>query len=125
LDAEYLELFLGKRVKKVYQRRYILTPSADSNEQIMPVARFSDQTGLHDKDSNTGSLIELSLAPMGNLRELRDLNMNYPDPELKNNLYYRIPDQADINVSISGEELLNQRFSVYQIGTLVNMPVIP
>ncbi len=124
-EKEYLELFLGKRIKIQYRRSYIITPEAGSNPQVITIARFSEASGLLDPESITGKPIEMNIEPMGTVNKLRMMGAKFPDPERLNNFYYRIPDQAEVVIGIAGEEVLRQRLSIYQAGAMVNVPVRP
>lgn len=124
-EKEYLELFLGKRIKTQYRQSFIITPEPGSNPQVLPVARFSESMGVEDVKSSSGQLIEMNIHPLGIVDKLRNLNAKYPDSEKINNLYYRIPDLAELFILVDGEEILRQRVSIYQAGVLVNMPVQP
>lgn len=123
LEREYLELFLGKRIKQQFQQSFVVTPQTGLTPQSITIARFSPLTGILGADKNEGNEIIIRIEPAGklglistSLRDARDLSGS-------NKLFYRIPDIAEINVSIMDDVLCQKRIPVYQLGEVVSYPV--
>ena len=123
LEKEYIELFLGKIVKQQYTRSFVIVPDASPEKRSVVIANFSEQIGLTDKNSKTGSEIIIEIQPLNKVRQLRASGATYPDPRLQNNLYYRVPDLADIRVRVASDILYESRVSIWQAGAMVNMPL--
>ncbi len=123
LEKEYLALFLGKTIRQQYTRSFVVVPEASANKQAVTIARFSGQIGLTDQENTTGNEVIVEIQPLNKVRELRKDAANYPDPQMQNNLFYRIPDLADIRVRVSSDILYESRVSIYQAGAMVNLPV--
>lgn len=120
LEKEYLELFLGKRVKEKYKKSFIVIPDAGSESRSYAFARFSPAAGLLEADGSTGKALELFIEPQQKV-------MNLPDAitgqNIKNQIFYRIPDIAEVKVKLVNETLYEKRTSVYQLGNMVSYPV--
>jgi len=122
LEKEYLELFLGKRIIQKFTQSFLFIPEESKSSQSHVVASFSPASGLTVEGNDTNSNITIEVHPAGKLRKLESalLGLDVKTPE--NNLYYRIPDIAEIRVSIVNDILYEGRMPVYQIGELINYP---
>ncbi len=124
LEKEYLALFMGKTVKQEFTRSFEIVPESSPDKQSVVFAKFSGQFGLAGSDNKSGSDLIMEVQPLDKLRELRDEGSKYPDPQMQNNLFYRIPDLADIRVRVASDILFESRVSIYQAGTMVNLPLL-
>jgi hypothetical protein len=125
LEKEYLELFLGKRVKEKYRKRFIVLPEEGNETATYSFARFSPQTGILEKDENAGKALELKVDSQKKLNDFSAINLDMDDDKLNNNLFYRIPEIAEVRVMLVNEVLYQGRMPVYQLGKMVNLPVTP
>lgn len=121
LEKEYLELFLGKRIKSTYRRSYLFIPEASKSTQSHVLARFSPQIGLFDAEDASGEELLIELIPAGKVSQI---NNSTVESLKENNLYYRIPDIAEVRVRIKNDILYEGRQSIYQLGEFLNYPVI-
>lgn len=121
LEKEYLELFIGKRIKQTYRQGFVITPESQKSNQNFIIARFSPLTGVTEADSGSDAPINLEIIPLAKLELLSAKTK--PQESALNTLIYRIPDIADLNVSIKGEILYQGREPIYQIGEKVGYPV--
>jgi hypothetical protein len=117
-EKEYLELFLGKKVKQEFTQSFIIIPEKSSEVQKITVAKFSQETGLRASDANTGKAIVMEIEPLQTLKALPST------PQfVLNNLYYRIPDIANVRLKIESEVLYESRMSLFQAGKLVGIMI--
>ncbi|MGC9341859.1 MAG: DUF4831 family protein, partial [Bacteroidales bacterium] len=121
LEKEYLELFIGKRIKQTFRRSFVITPESLKSEQNFVVARFSPFTGVVDAEGSSETPLNLEVAPLGKLKSLGTTIQPYQTAE--NTLIYRIPDLADVTLSIQSEVLYQGRMQIYQAGEKVGYPV--
>jgi len=121
LEKEYLELFLGKRIKSTYRKSYLLIPEASKSIQSHVIGRFSQQRGLLEPTDAIGEEIMIDLEPAGKVSKI---GISLAGGFKENNLYYRIPDIAEVRVRIKNEVLYEGRQSIFQLGELLNYPVI-
>ncbi len=125
LEKEYLALFLGKTIRNEFTRSFIIVPKATQQTHTISFARFSQQLGLTGLDTNTGNELVAEIQPLDQVKTLRAQGAAYPDPLMENNLFYRIPDLADVRIRIASEILYESRLSIYQAGAMVNLPLEP
>jgi hypothetical protein len=123
LEKEYLELFIGKRIKQTYRRSFLVTPGSQKANQNYIVARFSPLTGVVDPESSTDTPLNLEIVPLQKLKSLSARTR--PDESAMNTLIYRIPDIADVSLSIKSEVLYQGRMQIYQMGEKISYPVFP
>lgn len=120
LEKEYLELFLGKRIKEKYKKSFIVDPEAGTDPGNYTFARFSPMTGLLEADESAGKALELIIEPQQKVMTLPEINKNQ---DVKNQIFYRIPDIAEVKVKLVNEILYEERRSVYQLGNIISYPV--
>ncbi len=123
LEKEYIELFLGKTIKQQFTRSFVVTPEASAQKQSLTIARFSEQSGLIDKEKKEGAEVSVEIQPLNKVAALRPAGAKYPDATMENNLFYRVPDLADVRVKVATSILYEGRTSIYQAGTMINLPV--
>ncbi len=123
LEKEYMELFLGKRIKEKYTKSFIVIPGSGIELQKHTFAGFSSQHGLLKPDNNSGRPLELILEPQGKLMNLPAIQSITSGIPGNNTLLYRIPDIVEIKVKLVDEILYEGRKSVYQLGRIVSYPI--
>lgn len=121
LEKEYLELFIGKRIKTTYRQKLIVIPESTREVQTFNIAYFSPLNGLSVPDEGNGNPLQMVVKPQN---KLKNLSSELSGSEAgKNALIYRIPDLADISVNINNENLYEGRIPVYQLGKKLEIPV--
>ncbi len=123
LEKEYLELFLGKTIKQEFTRSFLVVPEENSDNQEFVLAKFSPQLGLMEKEAANGQELRLSIIPQHTLELLKTSKIQISST-MKNNLYYRLPELAKVEVSLPGKIFYDGRISIYQAGILLNLPLI-
>lgn len=105
LENQYLELFLGKELKSIESQTIYYTPEIGE----------SDETLLEFSDGNTVSINILSQQSVANLPE---------NPlEKVDNIFYRIPNFAIIEVEHNGTIHYRRMFTINQLGVTATAPL--
>jgi hypothetical protein len=123
LESEYLSLFTGKQYSETYTREFYITPEQDEKDKQYSLAIFSGRLGFVPTSIDEGSPLTVEIEPAGKTRSLRNLMPQAPEAEVYNQIYYRLPDVADIRVKWNGEHLHHKRITIYQLGALVSVPI--
>jgi hypothetical protein len=118
MEQEYLSLFLGKHYSDLHRYSNYIIPALKSEPQIL--CRFSREQGIIPSDSKAGSAITTSLV-RENISTGPDINITPAD----NSLYFRIPENATVHLTLNNKSLAEKRIAVYQFGKIQIMPVIP
>jgi len=122
LEREYLSLFTGKQYTEIFTREFYLTPEADDSQKTYILAFFSQRLGFISATNDEGSPLTVEVVPAGKTKSLRNLMAQSPEAEVYNQIYYRLPDVADVKVSWSGKDIHHKRVNIYQLGALVSIP---
>jgi hypothetical protein len=121
LEKEYLELFIGKRIKQTFRRSFLVTPESQKSNQTHIVARFSELTGVVNAEDNLNTPLNLEINPLAKLNSISSIA--HPDGTADNMLIYRIPDLADVAVKIKNEVLYQGRMQIFQLGEKIGYPI--
>ncbi|MCR5013224.1 MAG: DUF4831 family protein [Bacteroidales bacterium] len=122
MENDYLSLFVGKRISKTYVKTVYVTPNKEVATQS--IAKFSPESGLTIGVSGEGELITIqtiSLQATG--------TMNAPSQSaveslsLEDKLFYRIPEIANVKVTMGSEVLLESRETIAQLGVFMLAPL--
>ncbi|MCK4923211.1 MAG: DUF4831 family protein [Bacteroidales bacterium] len=121
MEIAYLELFTGKVFKQKFTRSFIYSPESSEEIQNFRLCSFSSKKGLSNLKG--GYDITLELSPLNIIPEIPP-SKNAGSPELNfNKLLYRIPDVASLRIKLVDEVLYENRVSIYQFGSLLDIPV--
>ena len=118
MEREYLSLFLGKHYTDEHKYRKYFIPSLKSEPQVL--FRFSKEQGILPAEGNEGSPVIISVT-RENDNVLNEINVT----PAENSLYFRIPENAIIELTLNNISLEEKRIAVYQFGRIQVMPVIP
>ena len=125
LEREYTALFAGKTWTEIRKYSIWVTPDLSMAGRMTTVFTFSEAGGVDLSAGANGIAVEMQIIPSGKTGEL-NLVVRPESPDKKTSpgdrLYYRIPDVADITVSMGDERLLTDRRLVYQFGKKVALP---
>jgi len=122
MESDYLSLFIGKRIVNTVVKTVYVTPSKEVTSQT--IAKFSTDNGFNAGVAGSGDVITLqaiSLKTTGNINE--------PSPSAvetishENKLFYRIPETANIKVTMGSKVLLEQRETIAQYGVFMLAPL--
>lgn len=123
LEKEYISLFTGKEHFETYTRELYIIPAFQQDNKRYPVGYFSDQLGFVPASLNEGYPVSVEIIPSGKTRSLRNLIPQNPEENVYNEIYYRLPDVADVRVLWGDQELIEKRMNIYQLGALVSVPL--
>lgn len=122
MENEYLSLFIGKTIVTTSVKTVYVTPSKEVTTQT--IGKFSTTDGFTTDLSGKGNTITFqafSLNTTGNINE--------PSPSAveslshENKLFYRIPETANVKVTMGNEVLVEQRESIAQYGVFMLAPL--
>lgn len=123
MEQEYLSLFLGKKTTKRQVYTVYVTPSKDV--PLQTIGKFSTQAGFSTGTAGTGDVITvqmISLQTTGSINQLSPSAVESMTHE--NKLFYRIPETANIKVSLgTNKVLLERRETIAQLGTFMLAPL--
>lgn len=122
MENDYLSLFVGKRIANTVVKTVYVTPSKEVPSQS--IARFSTDKGFSTGVSGPGNVITLqalSLKTTGSINEPSQSAVETISHE--NKLFYRIPETANVKVSMGNEVLIEQRVSLAQYGVFMLAPL--
>jgi hypothetical protein len=122
IEREYLELFIGKVFEERIHYKFFITPGSEEVFENIEVLEFSDQRGILGESSPDSRVLSLRLRKAGKTRLLKDPVRPEKLPVLSNALYYRVPDVAEVELSLGGEKLLTGRYPVSQYGEILTLP---
>lgn len=121
LEEEYLSLFLGKEVRSIVEHTVYYYPDKESRG-IQPLARFTEKEGIIEGNVK-GEQLQIVIEPLNLTARLADDHKNTGRTRLNNNLYYRIPDMADISILFRGKNMARERFGIGQLGVISVAPL--
>ena len=122
MEAEYLSLFVGKRVVTPVVQTVYVTLSKDV--PLQTVGSFSKDygfsTNVYDGESITVQAI--SLQTTGNINALSPSAVETISHE--NKLFYRIPETVYLKVSLGDKTILERRETLAQFGAFMLAPLV-
>lgn len=125
LEKEYTALFAGKSWTERRHYRIWITPDAEMAGRMTTVFTFSELTGINTSADGTGTPVQMEIIPSGKTRNLNIVAApagGQKGQAETGRLIYRVPDVAEITVSMQGDELCKARKLVYQLGAKVALP---
>lgn len=125
IEREYLELFIGKSFEERFQYTYYITPSGDGVFENIEILEFSENRGILEEGAGDSKVLSMSIRKTGKTDLLKDPLQREKLPVQTNALYYRVPDVAEVEISLGGRTLLNDRYPVCQYGVILSMPIGP
>ncbi len=123
LEEEYLTLFIGKKIEEKKRYTYYFTPSAGEVFEHEELFEFSENRGIISQHLDDSEVVSLTVRRQREVEGLNNYGLGDQLPMQTNALYYRVPDQAEVNVSIGEDILMMERVSIYQYGVILSMPV--
>ena len=122
MEAEYLSLFIGKRIVTTTVKTVYVTPTKEVPTQT--IGKFSPITGFTTNVAGVGSLITLqaiSLNTTGNINEPSQSAVESLSHE--NKLFYRIPETVNVRLTIGNETIIDRRETMAQFGVFMLAPL--
>lgn len=122
LEEEYLSLFLGKNVSKIVEKTIYFIPTKEGNTHV--VAKFTENMGIVAADSKTGNEIVINITPTGNTSTINAPSVSAIEATQHNNrIFYRLPEIADISLTMKGKVYAGQRTAISQLGVILFAPL--
>lgn len=125
LESEYTALFAGKSWTETKHFRFWVTPELSMAGIKTTVFTFSETLGINPGVPGAGQPVEIEIIPSGKTKELNLVVRpvtSQKELTMSDKLYYRVPDVAEIRISMGNERLLTARQLVYQLGNTVALP---
>jgi hypothetical protein len=124
LEKEYTELFTGKILKERRSFSYQVVPQKDMIGKQIKLCSFSALDGPMAFTEKSGSPVMIEFIPE---MKTRSINMvsgksGSSSSEKYGRLFYRVPDVANVKLTIGNEVLGTSRRLVYQLGEVVRLP---
>ena len=122
MEAEYLSLFVGKRVVTPIVQTVYVTLSKDV--PLQTVGSFSEDSGF-TTSTYGGSRITvqaISLQTTGNINALSQSAVETISHE--NKMFYRIPETVYLKVTLGNETILERRETLAQFGVFMLAPLV-
>lgn len=126
IEKEYTELFAGKTIieKRTFTSQVI--PSKDMIGKQVILFQLSEATGPLPENSKGGKPVVIEFVPEKKSKEITFITKPEPESDSEGTVYdklfYRVPDVANIKISIGTEVLYNSRKLIYQFGNIVQLP---
>lgn len=105
LENQYLELFLGKELKSIESQTIYYTPKKESLSET--ILKLDD-----------GSEVSIKLTPINSIVGIPERPLEKAD-----NIYYRIPEQAIVEISHKGMMHLRKGMTINQLGVVGAAPL--
>ncbi len=123
LEEEYLALFIGKDIEERKRFTFYFTPSTGEVFEHEELFEFSTSQGVLSQHMDNSAVVSLTIQRQQEAEGLNNYGLGEQLPMQTNALYYRVPDRAEVQISIGDDILLMERVGVYQYGTILSMPV--
>ena len=127
LENEYLDLFIGKRFTSTYSASYEFTPSIKDVEQPYILFRFSEGKGVLTANDLSGRPIIIELENYNQTKSLSNLFPNYVNQDgvvNNDNLYYRVPELAQVKIYDGSSLIATRKVKIDQFGETILFPLM-
>ncbi len=124
MEKEYTELFTGKTLKDTRTFIYQIVPTKEMTGKPVTLFQFSDLIGPLNGNMKGGLPVTIELIPEQKTKDLTILKNVQADPDAPvfDKIFYRVPDVANLKISMGPEILYSSRKLVYQFGQVVQLP---
>jgi hypothetical protein len=125
LEREYMALFAGKTWTERKHFRIWVTPDLSMAGSKTTIFTFSENLGVNTSAGGPGEPVQMEIIPSGKTRELNLIMTpvsSQKELSATDKLYYRVPDVAEITLTIGEERLCTARKLIYQFGNTVTLP---
>lgn len=121
LEKEYLSLFTGVTMSSTINYSYIIIPDKENAGNTISLCKFSPSRGILNAGQQ-GNDLRVEIQPLGIAESLNDFNKK-KGADGRIGIYYRIPEYADLKLTMAGETLLIANLLLSQFGTVSFGPV--
>jgi uncharacterized protein YeeX (DUF496 family) len=123
MEDDYVKSFTGRVIKESTIYSFIVVPETDSDLQKYTLSYFSSASGLSKVEGNSYPIV-FEVKALNKTQKVEENSTSGLNGENYNQLYYRIPDVAEIRVLLGDYELHKSRQSLWQTGSIVSIPVL-
>ncbi|MDR2383944.1 MAG: DUF4831 family protein [Prevotellaceae bacterium] len=118
LEREYLSLFIGKHSVERRVYNFYVSPEKAIDKKSYPVFYFSEADGALHESTRTSVPFTLIVSPSGKINYIEGVKTKIKVA----NIYYRIPEIADVQLLQGSKEVCNGRMQIYQLGKELVLP---
>jgi hypothetical protein len=124
MEKEYTELFTGKCITDINIFTYQFIPVKESSGKSFEIFRFSEEAGPEDAGSASGIPVLAEVVPEQKTKDIVivEKGTQKSSNALYDKLFYRMPDVANIKISMNGKTLYSSRKLIYQLGEVMQLP---
>ena len=125
LEAEYLNLFVGKSTKQTYTQSVVVTPNGKPEDEQITFGYFSKQFGFGTAKRGesypiTMKISTLTNSPKVSIKEIDTSGKS--SSSIKYGLYYRTPGMVSVSIDCDGLLHHTSQWTIAQKGVVVPMP---
>ena len=118
MEKEYLSLFLGKHFSESQFYKHYIIPTLKTETET--ICRFSNEQGIIPAETKSGMPVNITI-----IREGTASGPDISTTAAENSLYFRIPENSTLQLSLDNKAISEKRLAIYQFGKIQVMPVIP
>jgi len=122
LEKAYTELFTGITLKETLTFYYDLIPQKTMIGKPVVLFQFSDQTGPVTGNAANGKPVTVEFNPEKKTKELTISGKSKSEDKKYDKLFYRVPDVAEMKISLGSDKLYDSRKLIYQFGEVIQLP---
>lgn len=111
-EQEYMELFLGKKIRTTTTHTYVIPMAVDVNEYA--IARIKSQSGLQPASAQDGDVVKLVLTPSAT-----EPKLNYVQEVAANNklgVAVRLANQATCTIMVGNKTVNSAVLPIFELG---------
>ncbi len=117
--ADYLSLFVGKKLTKTYHYSFDVVPDGKGNKGLVAF-RFSSSSGVLPESNVSGKPIMLEIEPGNELKQ--KIEASGVGEATTKGIYYRIPVVAQVRLLNGSDVLAQAKISIAQFGVVSAVP---
>ena len=122
MEEQYMSLLVGKRVTRTIVKTVFVIPSKETPTQT--VAKFSEIDGLTSGTSGNGNPITVQVLPLNGTGSINAPSQSAIESmSYDNKLFYRVPETANVKISLKNTTLLEERQVINQLGVMLMAPL--
>ncbi len=116
LEADYMSMFIGKKVSVTQRFQFLFTPQKGSDSGV--AFRLSPTKGPVTVSDVSGKPIRVEIK---SLKTAQQISISATQNK-RSAIYYRIPDMADVSIVDGRNVLVRKRMPIAQLGKIATLP---
>ena len=122
MEEEYTNLLLGNHVKKTVVKTVYVIPNKEVPTQT--VAKFSESEGVTVGTGGSGTPIMVQTLSMNTTAAINAPSQSAVElMSYENKVFYRLPEMANVKVTLGRDTLIEDRVVVNQLGAVLMAPL--